>query len=123
MPDPPKSEKGVPPEGEIRRPIRWWPIAVILLLTLAAVIWVRLFPWRHRQDQNIAIASVVVIPFLLLLLWCLFFSRLKRKIRLGVLGVVVGSILFLVVGLRFHGVTGDLVPILEWRWNRASAWP
>src|SRR5713101_4888274 len=104
MADPIEPEKSSPAEGGARRPIRWWPIPVILFLTIGAAIWVRLFPWRHRQDQNIAIAYVVVIPFLLLLLWCLFFSRLKGKIRLGVLGVVAGSILFLVVGFRFHGV-------------------
>src|SRR5437588_6161745 len=120
MSDSSKANTSAASTGVSQRPIRWWPVLVILLLQACSAIFVRLFPWPHRQDRNIAIANVVVIPFLLLLLWCLFFSRLKWKLRLSVLGAVVGSILLTMATFRFHGVTGDLVPILEWRWNRRA---
>src|SRR5436190_15109732 len=118
MPDPSHPEPNV---GAAQRPIRWWPAAIILFLTICASVFISLFPWPHRQDLNIAIACVVVIPFLLFLIWCLFFSRLKWKFRLGIFSGVVGLILFMMLSFRFHGVTGDLVPILQWRWSSKAA--
>src|SRR5438477_12348353 len=99
MPDPSNPPTDVPSKG-VQRPIRFWPVLIILFLQACSAIFVRLFPWPHRQDRNIAIANVVVIPFLLLLLWCLFFSRLKWKLRLTVLGAVVGSILLTMASFR-----------------------
>ncbi len=108
------------PEAAPRRPIRWWPVLIILALAAATMLWVRYFYGRQRQDQNIAIASIGIIAFLLLLLWCLLFSRLRWKIRLGVFGAVLllGALTPLL--FRIHGVTGDLVPVLEWRWQIRS---
>src|ERR1043166_1512010 len=110
MSDHSKPETSVASKGAAQGPIRLWPAAVILFLTISAWIFVGAFPWPHRQDLNIAIACVVVIPLLLLLLWCLFFSRLKWKFRLGVLSAVVGLIILGMLSFRFHGVTGALVP-------------
>ena len=73
-----------------RRAMRWWPIPVILMMAAGAVVWVWQFYGRQRQDRNIATAIVVVSTSFLLLLWCLFLSRLRWRIRLGVLGGVVG---------------------------------
>src|SRR6266852_1835027 len=111
------------PKAVPRRSVRYWPVLTILLLAMGAAFWVRSSYGRQRQDQNIAIANVVVISFLLLLLWCLFFSRLKWKIRLGVLGAVVAVGFLMPVAFRIHGVTGDLVPILEWRWQHRALAP
>ncbi len=112
-----------PASKPFRRPIRWWPVGIIALLAAGATIFVRSSHWRHRQEQNIAMASVVVIGFLLLLLWSLLFSRLRGRIRLGILGTVLGLSLIAKAGFRFHGVTGDLVPVFEWRWTRQSLSP
>ena len=120
--DKPSRDTSLPPAAP-RRPIRWWPVLIILLLAMSAAIWVRSSYGRSRQDQNIAIANIVVISFLLLLLWCLFFSRLRWKVRLGVLGAVVAAGLLMPVAFRIHGVTGDLVPILEWRWQHRALAP
>src|SRR5712691_1133635 len=111
------------PSGGPRRPVRYWPVLTILLLAMGAAFWVRSSYGRQRQDQNIAIANVVVITSLLLLLWCLFFSRLRWKIRLGVLAAIVAAGVLMPVGFRIHGVTGDLVPILEWRWQHRALAP
>jgi len=103
-----------------RRPIRWWPVAIILLLAVGTVVWVWFSYGRQRQDRNIATAIIGIITLLLLLLWCLFLSRLRWQIRLGVFGGVLGMILLVMALFRFHGVTGDLVPVFQWRWERPS---
>jgi outer membrane protein assembly factor BamB len=100
--------------------MRWWPVPVILVLAAGAVVWVWQSYARQRQDRNIATAIIGLITLFLLLLWCLFLSRLRWRIRLGVFGGVVGLILLVTALFRFHGVTGDLVPILQWRWERPS---
>ena len=103
-----------------RRPIRWWPATVILALAAGAITWVRLSYGRQLQDRNIATAIIGIIALLLLLIWCLCLSRLRWRIRFGVVGGVIGLILAAVALFRFHGVTGDLVPVLQWRWEHAS---
>lgn len=112
--------EGLPAAVASRRPIRWWPIAIILVLAAGAVVWVWLSYGRQRQDRNIATAIIGIITLFLLLLWCLFLSRLRWRIRLGVFGGVLGLILLVMALFRFHGVTGDLVPVLQWRWERPS---
>jgi outer membrane protein assembly factor BamB len=116
------SQEPVPPSppAVVRRPVRWWPAALILLLAGAASVWVRASYGRHRQDQNIAIASIAIITFVLLLLWCAFFSRLRAKIRLSILLAALAVVGLTPALFRIHGVTGDLVPILEFRWHRSS---
>ncbi|MGO8927671.1 MAG: PQQ-binding-like beta-propeller repeat protein [Limisphaerales bacterium] len=109
-----------PAEAAPRRPLRWWPVPIILALAAGAVVWVWQCYGRQRQDRNIATAIIVLVTLFLLLLWCLFLSRLRWRIRLGVFGGVVGLILPVMALFRFHGVTGDLVPVLQWRWERPS---
>jgi len=120
MPDSSDPKPDLLPPSAIRRPIRWWPAVIILLLHTSAVIWVRSYYGRSRQDQNIAIAEIAIIAGLLLLVWVLFFSRLNWRIRLISLGAVVVVIILLPLLFRIHGVTGDLVPILEWRWQHRT---
>ena len=103
-----------------RRPIRWWPAMVILALAAGALVWVWQAYGRQRQDLNLATIVIGVITLFLLLLWCLFLSRLRWKIRLGVLGGVLGLILLVMALFRYHGVTGDLVPVFQWRWETPS---
>jgi outer membrane protein assembly factor BamB len=105
------------PKPPSRRRIRWWPVAIILVLAAGAIFYFRTLYGRSRQDQNIATASVVIIAIPLLLLWCLLFSRIRWRIRLGIFGVAVGFVALLPLLFRIHGVTGDLVPVLEWRWQ------
>src|SRR5881396_970142 len=115
MPDPQPRQQT--PDAKPRRPIRWWPVPMILLLAAGALIWVWTSYGQHRQDQNVATANVIIIAFVLLLLWCLFFSRLRWKVRLGAFALALGLIGLVPLLFRLHGVTGDLVPILEWRWK------
>ena len=103
-----------------RPPVRWWPVAVILALAAGALVWAWQSYGRQRQAGNIATAIVGLLTLFLLLVWCLFLSRLRWRVRLGVFGGVVGLILLAMALFRFHGVTGDLVPIFQWRWEHPS---
>ena len=69
--------KDLPAEAARRRPLRWWPVPVILVLAAGAVVWVWQSYGRQRQDRNIATAIIGLITLFLLLLWCLFLSRLR----------------------------------------------
>ncbi len=107
-------------EAAALRPVRWWPVPAILALAAGAVVWVWQFYGRQRQDRNLATGIIGLLTLFLLVLWCLFLSRLRWRVKLGVVGGVVGLILLLMALFRFHGVTGDLVPVLRWRWERPS---
>ncbi len=105
------------PSGPVHRPIRWWPAVGLVGLAVAAVIVVRSAVTVSRQQRNIAVAEVIVSTGLLLLAWCLFFSRLPWRQRWSVLAVAVGGVCLTGLFFRVRGVTGDLFPILEPRWR------
>lgn len=108
------------PGTAVRRPIRWWPVPLVLLVGIIVEVWAVQRYGRQRQDQNLASAAVALGTLLLLLLWGILLSRMRWKVRLALFAAFVG-----VVGLagslfQIHGVTGDLVPILRWRWSQTS---
>ena len=101
------------------RPIRWWPALVVLLVAAGALIWIRfLQDVINHQNQNIQTAQVVVFTLVALLFWFLFFSRQRWSIRFLVFGGVIGLICLTALLFRIRGVTGDLLPVLEWRWKK-----
>jgi outer membrane protein assembly factor BamB len=109
-----------PPKTTGARRVRWWPAAVILLLASGTLVWTWEASGRQRQDRNLATIILAVLTSVLLLLWCLVLSRLRWKVRLGVLGGVLGLVGLTSALLRFHGVTGDLLPVFRWRWETPS---
>ncbi len=101
--------------------IRWLPAAIIVALTVLAVILIWSLEAPQRQSRVFLTVLLLLLSFLLMLLWLLFFSRLRWKVRLLAFGAVV-LILFLSVALfRVKGFSGDLVPLLEWRWTETAA--
>ena len=94
---------------------------MILALAVAAEIGIRLWPKISFQERNIATAQVVIVSLFLWLLWVLFFSRLRWLVRFLVFGGVVSAIALTAGLFRIRGVTGDLLPILEWRWRQPDA--
>ncbi len=101
--------------------IRWWPAALLLAIYFGglAVIWLRDAP--NRQMQVLPTLGVTALLAVLLLLWLLFFSGLPRKIRWIAAGAAVGMVVLFAAFFRVRGVSGDFVPILEWRWRIGSA--
>ncbi|MBI4662877.1 MAG: PQQ-like beta-propeller repeat protein [Verrucomicrobia bacterium] len=97
--------------------IRWWPAFLILALAAVVLIWIWVWYGVSRQDRNIATVQVIFFTLILLLLWVVFFSRFRPRIRRTILAGVFGLIISAAGLFRIRGVTGDLLPILEFRWK------
>ena len=108
------------PEPQGSTPIRWWPAWVILGLAAVGVAIVRLWPESSFQEKNLRTAFGGVLTVLLLMAWVLAFSRMPWRIRLLASGATVLCLAGLVASVRIRGVSGDLFPILEWRFKRES---
>lgn len=108
-----------PARGE-RKPIRWWPMYIILLHAVAVWASIWLFYGVSRQQKNIAWAQVLLYTLFLLWVWVVALSRLRWRVRLGITALVLGAVGFAAASLRIRGVTGDLVPVVEWRWSRRA---
>lgn len=104
-----------------RPPIRWWPGAAIVLAALVAVVWVRMQGDWAFQQRNLETAKVISFTVILLLVWWTFFSRAANRLRLGVTFGAVGLALGCAALFRIRGVSGDLLPIIEFRWARREA--
>ena len=96
--------------------IRWWPAAVIALAGACALGWVWLPEGADRQSRVMSTFPIAFATLLLLAIWLIFFSRLSRSRRRWAALFVVATVAAAAATLRIRGVTGDLVPILEWRW-------
>ena len=101
--------------------IRWLPAAIILALTVLVLILIWSLEAAHRQSQVFYTVLVLMLSFLLMLLWLLFLSRLRWKVRLLAFGAVVLILSLSVALFRVKGFSGDLVPLLEWRWTEKAA--
>ena len=101
--------------------IRWLPAAIVVALTALAIIVLWSVDAPHRQSRVIHTVLVLMSSFLLMLLWLLCFSRLRWKVRLLAFGAIVLIIFLSTVVFRVKGFSGDLVPLLEWRWGEKAA--
>ena len=106
------------PSSPVR--VRWWP-AVLLLAVLAvrlSLVW--LGSASSAQARVVPTLKSVGGISIALLLWALLFSRLPGRTRLVLLlSVLFGGLMF-VSTVRITGVTGNAVPVVEWRWHRAE---
>jgi outer membrane protein assembly factor BamB len=101
--------------------VRWWPLIGIGLLLALLLLWIWYFVGEQRQTRVLATISAVGSAFILALIWLVFLSRLRWKIRLTVLGLL-AALLGLAFGtLERRGVTGDVLPLLQWRWTSIPA--
>ncbi len=103
--------------------IRLWPAWAILFLALGALVWVWSGNSPQRQTNYLRTGGVGLITLVLLLIWLMAFSRLRWQIRLISLAAMAGLVLLIMSCFKIHGVTGDLLPILEWRWAAAPKSP
>ena len=100
-----------------QKPTRWWPLFIILSLAVLGIGVTWILDAGHRQDKIFLTSAVITLAILFGLLWLLYFSRLRWRIKLISLAVAALA-LFLVVNLfQFKGFSGDLAPIFEWRWQ------
>ena len=103
--------------AQTQKPIRWWPLFVILSLAGLGIMVTWILEAGHRQDKVLWTTLVVILTTVLGILWLLCFSRLRWRIRL-IAVVMVALCVFLSTSLfQFKGFSGDLIPIFEWRWQ------
>jgi outer membrane protein assembly factor BamB len=96
--------------------IRWWPAAIALAAGACALGWVWLIGDRDGQDRVMLTFPIAFGTLLLLAVWLVFFSRLPWSRRRWAIGAALVTIVLAAATTRIRGVTGDLVPIIEWRW-------
>jgi len=107
---------GESPAPKLRGP-RWRMLLVILAASAVAYAVLWFIPELSQQHFNLNVARVVLFTLGALLLWLLAFSRLRWRVRFAVLGCGVAGVGMLAALFRIHGVDGNLVPILEFRWT------
>ena len=100
-----------------QKPIRWWPLFIILPLAVLGIVVTWILDAGQRQDKIFLTSAIITLTVLLGLLWLLCFSRLRWRTKLitcaiGALGIFIVANLF-----QFKGFSGDLAPIFEWRWR------
>lgn len=97
--------------------------AVLAVLNVLALTYIWLLSDLMRQIQVMASVGILFLSFVILFLWFVAFSGAPRKARLGLaLGLV--SLIGLSAALfRVRGVTGDLIPIIEYRFAAARVLP
>ncbi len=100
--------------------MRWWPALAIGVLTIVAVIYIWTADFSSRQMQIQWTGQIVILAVLLLLVWLLFFSRLRWKARLISFGAIVLLLSAIPALFRLRGISGDILPILEWRWAKSN---
>jgi hypothetical protein len=100
-----------------RRGARWWPLVFTLVLEVVALIAIWNGPAIQRQERVLRSGAAILIGVVLVLLWLLFFSRMRWRVRLvGAVGMV-GAIAGIASLFRYEGVSGDLVPLFSLKWR------
>jgi outer membrane protein assembly factor BamB len=85
---------------------------------LVAIAWVRGQDDWPFQKRNLTVAQIVIIFTILLLAWWTFLSRAPKRLRLSITFGVIGLVIVCAALFRLRGLSGDLLPILEFRWEK-----
>ena len=98
--------------------IRWWPGAGIAILGTVVFMLIRVLDvWPYEQARSLALLATAAGAGLLLLLWWLFLSRAPLRVRLAPLAVCALFPVF----FRHRGMTGDFIPLFEFRFAKGGA--
>ena len=97
--------------------IRWWPLWVVIILAVLGTLVTWISDAGHRQDKILLTTMIVIGTIILGILWLLFLSEMRRRVKLLALAVIVLGVFLSTNLFQFKGFSGDLVPIFEWRWQ------
>jgi outer membrane protein assembly factor BamB len=101
---------------------RWWPAIVTLIAGIAGFVWVWTSDGDRTGQERVYLSMAVVLGVLILLgLWLTLFSALPRRTRVRALVIILAVFALAAGTVRVRGVTGDLIPIFEWRWAARPA--
>ncbi len=100
--------------------LRWWPAALIvgLAVVVDSIMW-----WVARENRPIQSVTLwltgMIVPALLLI-WWMFASRVRWKTRFIGLGIVVLGVIGFRSMFRVDEFTGELFPVLSFRWSQTA---
>jgi outer membrane protein assembly factor BamB len=98
--------------------VRWrWALGICIVAAIALIV-----AWASdvsRQQHMLVTMIISVVTLFLHLVWAVLFSRFPGRARIAIFSGAAIVIIGLVNSLQISGVTGDLVPILRWRWKKA----
>jgi outer membrane protein assembly factor BamB len=101
--------------------LRWGTLACIAVLVAAGWSWIWILGDRMRQQQVMQTLLLGFVTLVLLLVWTVLCSGLRRRARMAIIATVALLAGAAAASLRVRGVSGDLVPILTWRWSEEPA--
>jgi len=99
---------------------RLWMIALIGLLAVIGIAYVRFQPELEANFKNLLTTMVVFLSLVLAFIWFLFLSRIRWRVRLLTLVVLLGTGVGFIRVIRVDGtVNGTGLPRLVWRWTKS----
>jgi len=107
------------PSPAPQKPIRWRLGLCLLLLGVAAIVWAQLQQDWPFQKRNLITYEIIIVVAVALLIWWTFLSRAPKRLRLSITFGCVGLAIFCAALFRIRGMSGDLTPIIEFRWAKA----
>lgn len=107
--------------GQKTADTRWWPFVALLALSILALIFIWEF-WESpiRQSKVVATMYVLGLALILALVWLFAFSRLRWRTRVLSGAAIVLTLALFAALFRVSGVSGDVLPIIEWRWAQQA---
>jgi outer membrane protein assembly factor BamB len=94
-----------------------WATLLFAAFIAGALIWTWFIRDSQRQDKWMRTAIFLMAGYAGFLVWVVFASGWRARARWAAFVFTVCAILFCRFALRISGVTGDLLPIVEWRWK------
>ena len=104
-----------------KQSVRWWPLVVITMIALIAMVVIWAWPEVQRQQRYERSAITCAAAGLFVFVWFLFLSRVAWRKRLTVVGAGIVLVAVFASSFRIRGVSGDLLPIFEPRWRTKRA--
>ena len=87
-------------------------------LRIESVFWIRNAgdsTWQVMRTWHVVPATVFLV-----VLWWLFLSGTRWKLRLGVFGLFVAAFVGFFACFRIKEFSGDMVPHVSWRWQKSA---